>query len=64
MSSQLQAEKLYEEEIICFASQNNPLLSQPISLKDYLACKHIALVLIQQDTVIQQNIYTKKKSTQ
>ncbi|STY28676.1 transcriptional regulator [Legionella wadsworthii] len=42
MSSQLQAEKLYEEEIICFGSHKNPLLSQPIALKDYLACKHIA----------------------
>ncbi|WP_454780730.1 LysR family transcriptional regulator LelA [Legionella sp. WA2022007384] len=40
--SVLKAEKLYEEEIICFASQNNPLIHKPLSLKNYLTCKHIA----------------------
>ncbi|KTD22665.1 transcriptional regulator [Legionella lansingensis] len=40
--SQLIARKLYEEKIICFASKKNPLLKQPISLKNYLASKHIA----------------------
>ncbi|HHF7365896.1 TPA: LysR family transcriptional regulator LelA [Legionella bozemanae] len=42
LSAQLKAEKLYEEEIICFASKNNPLINRPLSLKDYLASKHIA----------------------
>ncbi len=42
LSAQLKAEKLYEEEIICFASKNNPLINKPLSLKDYLASKHIA----------------------
>ncbi|WP_131778576.1 LysR family transcriptional regulator LelA [Legionella bozemanae] len=42
LSAQLKAEKLYEEEIICFASKNNPLINKPLSLKDYLTSKHIA----------------------
>lgn len=42
LSSQLKVEKLYEEEIICFASKTNPLINKPMSLKDYLSSKHIA----------------------
>ncbi|WP_182393685.1 LysR family transcriptional regulator LelA [Legionella sp. PC997] len=42
LSSQLTIEKLYEEEIICFASTNNPLINKPLSLKSYLTSKHIA----------------------
>lgn len=42
LSSQLKVEKLYEEEIICFASKANPLINKPLSLKDYLSSKHIA----------------------
>ncbi|WP_126337449.1 LysR family transcriptional regulator LelA [Legionella spiritensis] len=42
LSSQLKVEKLYEEEIICFASRNNSLINKPLSLKDYLNSKHIA----------------------
>lgn len=42
LSAQLKVEKLYEEEIICFASKNNPLINRPLSLEDYISNKHIA----------------------
>ncbi|ASQ46809.1 LysR family transcriptional regulator LelA [Legionella clemsonensis] len=42
LSPHLQTEKLYEEEIICFASKKNAIIKKPLSLKDYLTNKHIA----------------------
>ncbi|KTD08587.1 LysR family transcriptional regulator LelA [Legionella jamestowniensis] len=42
LSPHLEIQKLYEEEIICFASKNNPIIKKPLSLEDYLTSKHIA----------------------
>lgn len=42
LSPHLKAEKMYEEEIICFASKSNPIINKPLSLESYLSSKHIA----------------------
>lgn len=61
--SQLKVRKLFEEKLVCFASNKNPLIKNPLSLNQYLESRHLTFSFNEKQYSSSAEFLRKKKLT-